>query len=303
MLRHYSYYFICLLTSIGLPVYAIDVTPSDVYAQIAHIHDEITLIKQHLNITEDSVMNQIRVNLSPRHTWQKCYEILYKLNILRQKYNFPVTAIPSRFPSLNPPTLIVYEQAERILTEINLLKFYLGVTATASPPSTFTDKTITDNYNLLDHISLEIDLLNGTTFTPSHVFAQAMRVNEDVNDLVNNLGLQDTTLPPPKELQAKPADAFEMALLMLVEVRRLQSLANLESVDFYVFKPNREITPSDVFSLIGIVLAEIQPLKAHLGMKYTATPPANHYDGRVPADVRQVLGWSLRKLQLIRSLN
>jgi len=303
MLRYYHYYFIFFLASVGLPVYAIDVTPSDVYAQVSHIHDEITLIKQHLNITEDSAMNQIRVNLSPRHTWQKCYEILYKLNILRQKHNFPVTAVSSRFPSNNPPTLIVYEQALRILTEITLLKFYLGITETLPPPPTFTDKTIADNYDLLNHISSEVNLLNGTTFTPSHVFAQAMRANEDVNNLVSELGLQDSTLPPPKNPQAKPADAFEMALLMLAEIRRLQGLANIEGVDFYAFKPNREIMPSDVFSIIGIALAELQPLKAHLGMKYASTPTANFYEGRVPADVQQVLGWSLRKLQLIRSLD
>lgn len=297
------YYLILYLTLVGLPTHAIDVTPSEVYAQISHIHGEITLIKQHLRIPEDSPMPETRIKLSPRHTWQKCYEILYKLNVFRQKYSFPVTAVPSRFPTINPPTLIVYEQAVRILSEITMLKFYLGITETVPELPAFTDKTITDNYNLLDHISLEIDLLNGTTFTPSHVFAQAMRANEDINNIINTLGLQDTTLPPPKELQAKPADAFEAALQLLIEIRRLQNLANLEGVDFYAFKPNRDISPSDVFTMIGIVLAELQPLKAHLGMKYASTPIANHYEGRIPGDVQQVLGWSLRKLHLIRALN
>jgi hypothetical protein len=54
--------------------------------------------------------------------------------------------------------------------------------------------------------------------------------------------------------------------------------------------------------LTGIILAELQPLKAYLQLKHVLTPTAHFYKNKTPAEVKQVLGWSVRKLELIQAI-
>jgi hypothetical protein len=149
-----------------------------------------------------------------------------------------------------------------------------------------------------------MDILNGKTLIPSDVLSQAVRISEDVNFILEALGIKDTVIPPKKNVGVQPGGAFENVLLLLEEIKRIQGLIGMNSIDFHAFTPkHRQITPSDVFSIVGIALAELQPIKASLGLKYALTPMAEHYENIKPEDVQQLFGWSIRKLQLIRSMN
>lgn len=302
-MKHYFYISILLVTFMPFSSKAVEVTSNDVYMQIYLINEEINFLKRFFNITQTTQAPEIKAVLLPRHTWQKTYEILYKISILRQKVGLPFIAIPSREPVQEITHLHVYEQSLRILTELTLLKFYLGIPDKITSPAAFSGKTVTNNFNLLSHISYQIDLLNGTEFNPSTVFGQAMRIYEDVNMLVEALELKDDTTPSTKKANSVPMDSFAMALQLLQEIKRIQNLAGIEAIDVYAFNFEKNITPTEVFGLTGIVLAELQTIKAYLGLKHAFTPLANFYHDKTPGDVVQMLGWSLRKLQLIQSLN
>jgi len=285
-------------------VIAAEPTPDDVYQKVYQISQEIQAIKRHLRT--DKVVEEVNVTISmtPGHNWQKAYEILYKINRFRQKQGLSFFSVPSREPLLTLPSMVTYEQVERILSELHILKYYLDITEEIAAPPTFTGKVPTDVYNLLSHISSEMDILNGKTLTPSDALTQAVRISGDIDFILEALGIEDTVIPPKKNVGVLPGGAFENFLLLLVEIKRIQGLIGMSSVDFYALKPtNRQITPSDVFSIGGIALAELQPIKAYLGLKYALTPMAKHYENIDPADVQQLAGWSIRKLQLIRSIN
>jgi hypothetical protein len=104
-------------------------------------------------------------------------------------------------------------------------------------------------------------------------------------------------------VDATPTDSFEAALQLLQEIKRVQNLAHIESIDIYAFKSNKTITPTEVFGLTGIVLVELQTLKAYLDLKHAFTPLANFYYDKTPGDVQQMLRWSTKKMQLIQSLH
>jgi hypothetical protein len=89
---------------------------------------------------------------------------------------------------------------------------------------------------------------------------------------------------------------------LMQEVQRIQGLANIEPVDFSGFLVP-SATPSDTFNMTLMILAELQPIKAFLGMKHTITVPGRLYDEKKAADVQQLLEWARRKLQLIQTLS
>lgn len=280
-------------------------TPSldDVYTKAYQIAEDIQLIKKHYDIKE--VVNELDVliEMAPKYNWQKSYEILYKINVLRKKLGLSVVGVPSREPQLELPPQTRYEQMIRVGTELQILKYYLDINTETSPPPPFKDKTPTDVYNVLNRASYEMDLINRKTLTPSDVFGQAVRLSEDVNSILDALNLKNVSIPPQKDLNAQPGNVLETTLLLLEEIKRLQRMMGLMGIDFHQLKPaNRIVTPSDAFSMLGIVTAELQQIKAYLGLKYSLTPMAEHYEGIRPADVQQVVGWNVRKLQLIRSL-
>ncbi len=293
-------------TLIWLPftVMATEPTSNDVYQKVYQISQEVQIIKRHFHIDKVAEEVNVTISLTPGHSWQKAYEILYKIDLFRQKHGLSFISVPSREPLLKLMPMVAYEQMERIITELRILKYYLDITEEVATLPTFTGKVPTDVYNLLNHISSEMDILNGKTLTPSDALTQAVRISEDINFILEALGIKDTVIPPKKNVGVLPSGSFENLLLLLTEIARLKSIIEINEIDFHIFTPkNRQITPSDVFSIGGIALAELQPIKAYLGLKYALTPMAEHYENIEPADVQQLAGWSIRKLQLIRSIN
>jgi hypothetical protein len=88
---------------------------------------------------------------------------------------------------------------------------------------------------------------------------------------------------------------------MLDEVKRLQRMAGIESIDLQTIKKTN-IAPKDVFRLTGLIISELQPIKAYLKIS-KVTPPANIYKDKQPKDALQLLGWALRKIKKIKILN
>jgi len=286
-------------------VSAAEITVNDVYTQALRVNDEIKILKRHFNITEEATPPVLNVTLSPRHVWQKSYEILYKLNILREKLGLASLSIPSRQPQLNVSSTYSYEQILRILTEIEIIKRHLEITEkTELSTAVISGKTSTDNFNFLNRISMEIDFLNGSSFTPNHVFAQAMRVLDDVNMLLERLEVRDSSIPPAAQPGASSQDILNNGITLLEEIRKVQLLAGMDTVDIFALKSfYKAATPSEIFSIMSLALAELQVLKGYLGLKYMLTPPARHYESISPQSIQPVIGWAIRKLRLIKNLN
>jgi len=299
MYPHVCYCFL-IFWLINFPAAATEITPNDAFALAYRVNAEIAILKRFFKITDKIKVEEVQAALTPRHTWQRIYGVFYRLNVLRKKLELPVMDVPTLEPLRDVKPLVIFEQGLRLLNEIEILKFHLGITEKSPPPPKFSGKVPTDLFNMYTHISAELDLLNGSAFTPNDTYSQTMRVLEDVNAILETLEIQDDTIPPPKKEGGVPADSFETAMQILNEMNRIRELLDLEAVDANAFRVYKNITSTEVFGLIGIVLAELQSIKFRLGMKYTLTPAAKHYKGKVSADVAQILAWSLRKAKLVQ---
>lgn len=285
--------------------FAVEPSVNDVYAKVYQICQEIELIKKQLGFHQAAEETPTPTQLTPGHSWQKGYEILYKINIFRKNYGLSHISTPSREPQLKVVPMIVFEQTARIITELQLIKYYLNITENIIPNTTpFEGKVPTDVYRLLNKISYDLDTINGKSLSPTDALSQAVRVFEDVSAILDALRIKHDIIPPPKNLNTQPGGSFDNVLQLINEIERIRKMIGMDVIDFQAFTPtDRAITPSDVFSLAGIALAELQPIKAYLGLTNVLTPMAEHYENIRPAEVQQLFGWSTRKLQLIKQLN
>ncbi len=291
-----------LLLFFSFSLSALEVIPSDVYVQVEQIQKELVVIKKHLNLTTQISQNKLlKAELKPRHAWQKSYEILVKINILRRSNGMSIMEPINMEPRLKRDPILTYEMALRILVELEIIKFRLDITEQITPASIYTNKKPMDVFNLLRSISQDMDIINGQEFTPSYVFAEAMRIYEDINLIILHMKINDESVPPIKIIDSTPTDAFYTAIKLLTVVSQIESSIGIEGIDASVFL-RKQITPSDVYELTEIIISELQVIKASVGIRYVITPAAKYYTQKSPADVNQLLGWSLSKLKQVSTL-
>ncbi|ALG67027.1 hypothetical protein [Beggiatoa leptomitoformis] len=293
----------CLLLAILSVAKASEISIDDTYTEIYNVQQELNIIKQYLKIDKEIIPPQVTLQVVPRLTWQKTYQILFKLDHIHEKYNLPRLNIPSREPEKDVSTAVIYEQVCRIRTELFLLKRVFDIKTEIPPPPVFTKKTQLDNYNALNQILYELDAFTGTSFLPSHVFGQAMRIHYDIDALLYALELTDSTLPPPKKDNVLPVDVFNAGLTLIKEMQEIQTHLNINKINLNinVYQRNsiQQITPTETFGMTGFVLAELQVIKAYLGLTNVITPVAQIYQGKIPADTLQILEWNIARIRLI----
>ena len=281
------------------------ITPNEVYSQVMHIIDEMHFMLKYFNVKHDhdgiNKRTYVSSKLKPRNAWQKTYEIMIKINILREEYKLPIIEPVNMSPVLHLNPDLVYEQTQRILTELHIFETRLGITLPKSKDVIYKGKTPIDVFNALSHVSASLDELNKGGVTPSYVFGENMRLLDDISLILQNLKIQDKTIPASKNIHATPSNTFNTGMKMLDKIKQLQISAGIDFVDFSQFKKDVS-TPSEVFGITQMILAELQTIKAYVGVT-DITRAAHGYKIKTPVEVDQLMSWNLRKLNLIHSLN
>ncbi len=295
---------IILITLLFLSLSAKTITPNDVYAQSMLITDEIHSLLKFYGINHDhaAIVKRVKIatKLKPRNTWQMTYEIMIKINILREEHNLPFIEPINMSPVLQLNPNLVYEQTQRILTELNIYKTMKHITTTKNKLKTYRGKTSIDVYNSLAHISLSFDELNKGVISPSYIFGEQMRVYNDITSILQQLQIVDKTIPKKKIISATSADVFKKTMNILEKIKQLQISTGIAIVDFSEFKKGDE-SASEIYTVTQMVIAELQTIKAYLKIE-KITPAAIKYNTKTAAEVDQLVSWNFRKLNLIHSL-
>ncbi len=288
--------------SLSGPATGKEISSAEVYAEAVRIEKEMELLKTYLHVSETKPVASVNAMLLPRHVWQKCYLIQLKINVFRRQHGFPVLSTQAMEPVRDLEPLMNYEQTQRLLTEIGLLKVRLDISDQVPPQQVVPGMTPMDVFNKLNFISMQWDVINRSEIIPSDVYTEVKRVDDDVDAILNHLKIQDTAYPPAKVADALSADVLASAFAVMTEVQRLQQMAGQPRIDFDVFRKKEDALPSDVLNMVSMVLAELQTLKAHLGLVHVLTPAAEKQVEKSKTNVNQFLGYVANKLRLIRSL-
>jgi len=293
-----------LLIFLTFNLSAREITPSDVYAQVVLIEQEINYMLDYYKIeyNEEKIKRDVKIyaKLKPRDVWQKSYEIMVKINMLRNAHHFPSISPVNMVPVLHLNPNLVYEQTQRIMTEINIFEYMNSIKIKKFELKHYMGKTPLDVFNGLSYISSALDRINKSSFTPSYVFAQNMRIYDDLSLILGKLNITDNTIPAKVNPKATPKDTFDTGIKILEKIKQLQILAGIGFVDFSSFK-KQKATSSDVFTITQMIIAELQTIKAYLGIE-NITPEAKLYKSKTPVEVDQLMSWNLRKLNLVSNI-
>ena len=291
-----------LLTALTL--FAKEMSPSDVYSQVTLLKEHAHYILKSYNVKHDHEGIETRVlshtNLKPRNAFQKTYEIMIKLNVLRETHGMVRIEPVNIAPTLNLHPDLVYEQVRRLLEEFRIFEARSDMKEETYKPMAFKGKTPVGVFNALSAVSEALDEINGGKFTPTYVYAENIRALDDVTLILNALRIEDNTIPAKIKKDATSRDSFDVAIKTLQKIKQLQILSGIEHVDFSEFEKGAH-APSDVFTMTQMILAELQTLKAYLKID-SSTVPAYLSDDKTPVEVNQLMGWNLIKLNQISSL-
>jgi len=294
-----------ILFLLQFSLYANTITPNEVYAQVEKIEKETHILMNHYGMIHNhnkSIKDTyISTKVKPRNVWQKTYEIMIKINILRLSYGLPLIEPVNLAPVLDLNPDLVYEQTQRILTELYIFKLRIGLKSTVIKTNHYVNKTPQDVFNLLNVVSVSLDKLNKSTFTPSYVFGENIRVNDDLSTILHHLNIKDNTIPSVRNDKATPADTFTVAMQILHKIAQIQQEVGIQTVDFSAFRKENP-SPSDVFTMVQMIISELQTIKAFIGLDRYITPAATQYVNKTPSEVDQLMHWNLRKLNLITTL-
>ena len=146
-----------------------------------------------------------------------------------------------------------------------------------------------------------MNYLNRQGVDASAVFAQVMRVYHDTTTILDILNIIDNTVPPKKNEDSKPIDSFINAQKLMKHIKKLQRMADIVRTDFSGLRKDT-ITAEDTLILVGMVNSEFQIIKSYLELKHDVTPAAKVYNNKTPSDVEQLIGWTTRRINLIKDL-
>ncbi len=280
------------------------ITSNDVYSEVAFITDEIHYLLKYYGVKHDhdgiTKRTTISTKLKPRNVWQITYEIMVKINILRQQYKLPVIEPINMAPVLHLNPDLVYEQTQRIQTELKIFFIRQGVKIPTIKRKSYKGKTPLDIFIGLSHISAAFDEINSERFTPSYVFGEQMRVYNDITLILQYLHIDDKTIPKKKNKDATIINIFNGSIKILEKIKQLQILAGIEFVDFHEFEKEGH-TVGGIYTITQMILAELQTIKAYIGIDLI-TPASIRYNTKTPAEVEQLVSWNIRKIASINSL-
>ncbi|CAK0757727.1 putative PilJ domain-containing protein [Azospirillaceae bacterium] len=284
-----------------------DASFNEIYAQCVLIEQETNLFLRHFGETTAPLITPINTDLHLRHLWYKFDAIFERMNALRRIHRIPAVSAVGLYPTTRIEVIYVWAQTQRMLTEMQILRRFLGIRADISPPllnspnHADAPKQLIDVFNKLHQIQNAWDIMLSGVLGFSVIFAETMRLNDDIDAIINHLAIIDRTAPPPTPLSAPTYnDIIDAAFLMMTEVEHIQLKLGIDSPDIAPFHPITSATVGDILSVLNLALAEMQPIKAKVGLRRTITPPAEFYDHKKSIETLRLIGYLTAKLRQIR---
>jgi len=284
----------------GVAGYAAEASTAEMYAQAVRVEQEIEGLKRHFKIAGNAHVEPKTGDLKPRHIRAESYILMFKIGKLRRKYDLAYIQPGESEPSLDTRASQPWGTLQRILTEIQIVKFYLGIPGQPAPVAPVAGKRNIDVYNKLHQVSADLDQLTSPV-TSSEVYGEVKRLNEDVNAVLRHLRIFEKAVPPARRENLRPRDSLQTVFALLGEIHRIQRGYGMEPTDLKGFDMGDKTVPDDVFGLVELTLAELQRIKAQIGLNHHITVAASFEENKVPADVVQLLGYITDKLREIRS--
>ena len=171
------------------------------------------------------------------------------------------------YPSRDITPNEVFILIERLIDEVKLL-FPNPNFKLEQAEILVTGKTPNDVYRELWEVSMAFDAILGVRgFTPSDTLARAKEITDVVKFIRESQGLTLDVSVPQTPMGKHPNHALKEVYGLLKQIKDVEQNMVMENLIEIPEIPKRVITPTEVYDATGVVLAELQHIKYHLGLE------------------------------------
>ncbi len=262
---------------------------ADVFLHVALLRDELELIRFEMGKPSDHLPQIVVSNAASREVFFQALTLFHKADRLafeqtRKRANEP--EIPQG--EIRPGH--VWQVVDAALQRIRWVKSKMGILENSEPRVRDISKSPTDVFRLITQVDRQFNLLLERQFSPSDVFKQVTLAMAYSARLLSHFdGVQRIVATPPYQRGKRPVDVYHRLVAIFVRLQKMAQQSGLEMLTLGDVNDTAAITPSDVYDVASLLVAELAYLHQQLG---TVEPPlAPHYPGRkFPADVYQRVG-------------
>ena len=273
---------------------ASNVTPSHVFQATLDVLSEIEILRNEMAVADYPSQAELQEGRSPFHAYAKTIEVLKKVARVQRKMGM-IPVDPGQIPVKNIIPADVLGSVRIIFEEVRRIKSQLVIETPIEPAPFAGGKTPSLVYKNLGDASFLLDGLVGRPITPNDVFGNVMHIHDDLSLIAAKLGASPELDPPAVEGRKSPQDVAQQMLRTSYKIIDLQNRLGMDSSSV----PNMtlvRVTPSEVYEITNIILAETTRIKLHLDINLPHTPRDEPRNKR-PTDV------FAQTLRLIRNLD
>ncbi len=238
------------------------VTPSHVFQATLDVLSEIEILRNELAVDDYPSEAELQEGRSPFHAYAKTLEVMGKVARVQRKLGM-IPADSGQIPVKNIVPTDVLGVVQTILEEIRRIKGQLVIETEIEPAPFAGGKTPSLVYKNLGDASFLLDGLVGRSTTPNDVFGNVMHIHDDMDLIAAKLGASLELEPPAVGGRKRPQEVAQQMLRATYKVIGLQNRLGMEASSV----PNLtlvRITPTEVYEITNILLAEMTRIKLHL---------------------------------------
>lgn len=261
------FYAIGLQTILSMPLAVAEeqeITPSHVFQKTEDVLAEIELLREVIGITDVPVEPEPQSGKTPIHAYGKGLEVLEKVSRAERKLGM-VPAEVGEIPLKEVKPADVFQLVESILLELRNIKRQLVISGTITEAEFAGAKTPSHVYENLWYASYMLDGLAGE-ITPDYVYRNIQYLLDEMNLIAAKTGAILKLEPDAIKGRQRVKNVAQQGLLALYKMTNFQRRLNMNAAGVPNITLSR-ITPSDVYDITNMLMAEMVRIKVHLGIQ------------------------------------
>lgn len=242
-------------------------TPSDVYHKVSMINAEIKLIRNELGVSKEVREPVLQTNKTPAHVYIKSLELFKKVSKLQKKHDIESNSLPEiPIQDITPENVLTV--TDHIYDEVIRIKKKLGINQSIKEVEFYAGRTPSNVYENIWQASYLIDGMI-KAIGPTGVFENTLRVQNELKLIASHFNVDLSYISGERQSGKTPKQAHLLGYVNLHKLSLLEEKLKMKAFRVPTY-PKAKISPSDVYDITNLMLAEINRIKVHLGIKQTA---------------------------------
>lgn len=240
------------------------VTPSHVFQATQDLISEIRLLRDAMGIVDYPPEAEPQEDRAPVHVYGKSLEVQEKIVRAQRRLGMAPGKV-GQIPVKEIVPKDVLGSVQTAIREIHRIKAQLVIEDKITPAAFEGGKTPSFVYKSLGDASFLLDGLVGRSISPSDVFTRVQHIHDELELIAAKLKVALELNPPAVEGRKRPREVAQQVLRATFKTINLETRLGMDASGVPSLSLVR-VTPAEVYEAVGILLAEMVRIKAHLGI-------------------------------------